>query len=198
MRNFLKILFIIILFSISCVDSSTGGKQYTIINYKKDVDFYAKKYNLPASYLLALITLESSGKKKIKPRFEKHVYTQLKALRDGKIKRFEDLTAKDLKGLSNKDLKKLAKSYGPFQIMGYKTIKMNIKVEDLEGDSAIKYGVEWINKEYGDILRAGNFKDAFHMHNTGHAFPADGKSKTHNPRYVEQGLEYMRYFSQLY
>lgn len=193
-----KILFLLIIIFASCNFFSKGGKKYVIKNYKNQVDIYAKKYNLPSSYFLALIMLESSGKKVIKPRYEHNVYKSLKALRDGKIKKFEDLTIDDVKSYSNYELKQLAKSYGPFQIMGYKAIKMKINLNDFQGDSAIKYGIEWINREYGDVLRNGNYMDAFHMHNTGHPYPKNKKPSTYDPNYVKKGIEYMHYFSKLY
>ncbi len=174
-----------------------GGVDAAMTNYYPDVKKYADEYNLPTSYLMALIMLESSGKNHIKPRFEPNVYDKLKKLRDGKIKRFEDLTQKDVAGLSNMQLRALSKSYGPFQIMGYKSIRLGVDVSDLDGNDAIKYGVMWINKEYGDVLRNGRFMDAFHKHNTGHDYPQSGKPETHNPDYVKNGMDYMRYFSKL-
>jgi len=183
---------------LSCNNFSKGGKDEVIKNYKKEVDIYAKKYDLPASYFLALIMLESSGRKEIKPRYEPHIYKSLKALRDGRIEKFEDLTYDDVKFYSNYDLKQLSKSYGPFQIMGYKAIKMKINLDDFQSDSAIKFGIEWIDREYGDVLRKGNYMDAFHIHNTGRPFPKDGKSLTYNSDYVKNGIEFMHYFSRLY
>jgi hypothetical protein len=174
-----------------------GGVDAAMKNYYADVKKYANEYNLPTSYLMALIMLESSGKKHIKPRFEPSVFDKLKKLRAGKITKFEDLRPEDLKGLSNMQLRSLSRSYGPFQIMGYKAIKMGIKVSDFEGDDAIKYGIIWINKEYGNVLREGRFMDAFHQHNTGHRYPRSGKPETHNPDYVQNGLAFMRYFSNI-
>lgn len=179
---------------------STGnqtGTEAAIKNYKEDVDYYAAKYNLPSSYLMALIMLECSGKKNISPRYEKHVYTKLKKFRDHKITRFENLTYEEVENLSDKELKALAKSYGPFQIMGYKSIKLGINVEDLQGKNAIAIGVKWINNEYGDYLRDGRFQDAFHVHNTGKIYPQSGQSETYDPKYVDNGLYYIRYFSNL-
>ena len=176
---------------------NNAGTDAAIVNYKKDVDKFAKIYHLPSSYLMALIMLESSGRKNIKPRYEKHVYLKLQKFRDGKITKFEDLSRDDVKNLSDNELKKLAKSYGPFQIMGYKAIKLGVDVSELEGKNAIAVGVKWINNEYGNLLRNGQFKDAFHIHNTGRSFPQSGKSETYDPEYVENGLYYIRYFSNL-
>ncbi len=174
-----------------------GGTENAIENYKSDVDKYAKKYNLPPSYLMALIMLECSGRKNVKPRFEKHVYIKLQKLRNGEIKKFEDLVQTDVKNLSNSALKELSKSYGPFQIMGYKSIKMGIDVTDLKGRKSVAYGAKWINDEYGNYLRKKRYKDAFHLHNTGQTYPKNGKPRTHDPKYVENGLYYLKYFDDL-
>ncbi|MBN2893752.1 MAG: hypothetical protein JXL97_17920 [Bacteroidales bacterium] len=177
--------------------NSQSGTEVAIVNYKAEVEKYASNYDLPSSYLMALIMLECSGKKNIKPRYEHHIFLKLQKFRDGKIDKFEDLTVDDVKDLSDKDLKEMAKSYGPFQIMGYKSIKLGVKVEDLQDKNAIAIGVKWINNEYGNLLREGRFKDAFHMHNTGKKFPQSGKSETYDPKYVDNGLYYIRYFSNL-
>ncbi len=175
----------------------TGGTQAVIENYRDEVEKYAKKYEIPSSYLMSLIMLECSGKKVIEPRYENHIFVKLQKFRDGKIDKFEDLSKDDIKNLSDKELKKLAKSYGPYQIMGYKSIKLGVTVDDLQGKNAIAIGTYWINKEYGDVLREGRFKDAFHLHNTGKEFPQSGESQTFDPQYVENGLYYIRYFSKL-
>lgn len=195
----LGIIIIIVLYIIFTkaqnISLFTNANEQAIKNYKSQVDLYADKYNLPSSYLMALIMLECSGRKAVTPRFEKKIYKQLLDLKNKKIDHFEDLTPIDLKYYSDNDIKKLANSYGPFQIMGYKTIKMNITIEELYGKNAIKYGAYWIDKEYGDLLRQGRFADAFHFHNTGKIIPSDGIPRTYDPRYVRRGIDYMRYFS---
>jgi len=174
-----------------------SGIQATIYYYSHDVEKLSTKYNLPYSYLMALIMLETSGEYLPKSRFEKHVYHKLKSLRDGKLSKYEDITQQDIQNLDNKTLKELATSWGPFQIMGYKSIKMNIPVNELYGDKALEYGVQWINKEYGYLLRQGRFADAFHYHNTGHIIPKNGKKFTTDPYYVDKGLKLMKTFKQL-
>ena len=193
--SLILIISLFFLFSNKSQITNPAGIEYAKKNYLKEVKKYAKKYKISSAYLMSLIMLESSGRKNIKPRFEKHIYYQLLRLRDGRINHFEDLVPSDLKGFSNEKIRQLAKSYGPFQIMGYKTIKMKISINELKGRSAIKYGTYWINKNYGYLLRQGKFMDAFHMHNTGRVYPQSGKPKTHNPKYVQYGMEYLRYFS---
>lgn len=171
--------------------------QLAIDNYANEVKIFAKKYDIPASYLMALIMLESSGRKPAPIRFEKGVFEQLSNLQKMNISNFEDLKPLDLKNYSKHQIKELSKSYGPFQIMGYKTIKLGIDIDDLHNKNAIKYGVYWINKDYGFLIKQGRFSDAFHFHNTGKIIPDDGKHLTHDPNYVRRGLEYMKYFSKI-
>jgi hypothetical protein len=78
--------------------------------------------------------------------------------------------------------------------MGYKCLIFGINVKDLRGDEAIDWGVEWIQKTYGSYLSNGDYKNAFHIHNSGHPLPASGKPETYNPRYIEEGLKWMEYF----
>ena len=175
--------------------NNEAGTDAAIVNYQEEVEHYADMYNLPSSYLMALIMLECSGRKYIKPRYEKYVFYKLRKFRNKEITKFEDLEYSEVEYLSDNDLKTLSKSYGPFQIMGYKSIKLGVQISDLEGQNAIEIGVKWINKEYGNMLREGRFKDAFHTHNTGKIYPKSGQSETYDPKYVENGLYYIRYFS---
>ena len=95
---------------------------------------------------------------------------------------------------SDEALKNLAKSWGPFQLMGYKCLHLDVKVKDLRGDDALDWGAKWIKLEYGHLLRKKRYKDAFHYHNTGKTYPKSGIPKTHDPKYVDNGLKYMAYF----
>jgi hypothetical protein len=108
--------------------------EVATINYHKDVSILAQKFKLPSSYLMALIMLESSGKKDVPVRFEKGIYKQLLLLKRGKIKSFENLTQENVKNLTNRELKLLSCSYGPFQIMGYKSFILNIPLDTLRGE----------------------------------------------------------------
>jgi hypothetical protein len=171
--------------------------EKTFINYEKDVLAAADKYDLPPAYLLSLIVLESSGRKIVPTRFEKHVFNKLDAVARSKQKSLEGITAKDLQGLTDGDLTSLASSWGPFQIMGYKSFEIDVDVEDLQGRKAVLNGAKWINKNYGDYLRKGLYKDAFHLHNTGKPYPTLGKPKTYHKSYVPKGLKYIEEFEAL-
>ena len=166
-------------------------------NYGREVDSLCKKLDLPSSYMKALIMLECSGDKPVDARFEEHVFARLQQVRDGKKKKLENLKTKHLRGMSDEALKNLARSWGPFQVMGYKSVQMKITIQDLRGEKAVYWGIKWINKDYGKLLRKKKYKDAFHFHNTGRHFPSDGESLTHDPQYVTRGLKYMEYFDNL-
>ncbi|MBK8806623.1 MAG: hypothetical protein IPO21_08245 [Bacteroidales bacterium] len=163
-------------------------------NYGKEIDRNAELLNLPAAYFKALIMLESSGKKNIKPRFEVHVYERLKKVKNGERRKLENITHAMIKYTPDDALENLASSWGPFQIMGYKCIQLGVNVKDLRSDESIFWGMKWINENYGKILKQGRFKDAFHYHNTGKIYPKIGPSKTYDPNYVTNGLKYMTYF----
>jgi len=172
------------------------GKRATQLNYGEDVQEWAQAFDLPEAYLLALIQLESGGRKPAGKRFEVHVYNRLVTVRDGKRERYEQITAADLMGASDEALRNLATSWGPFQLMGYKCIQLDVQLRDIRGKDAIRAGAQWIDLTYGDALRAGRFEDAFHLHNTGKPYPADGQPTTFHPDYVQRGMTYMRKFAE--
>ena len=174
------------------VQNSVVEKTY--LNYKDDVLKASAQYDLPPAYLLSLIVLESSGRKIVPQRYENHIYHKLDAVARSKQKSLEGIKAKDLQGLTDGELQKLASSWGPFQIMGYKCFEIEVQVEALQGKNAVKNGAKWINKNYGDYLRKGHFKDAFHLHNTGKPYPAIGQPKTYSRSYVPKGLKYIEEF----
>lgn len=163
-------------------------------NYGNEINLYASTSNLPASYFKALAMLECSGKKDFPKRFEKHIYKRLQEVKQGTRKKYEHVSPELLKNATNEAIRNLATSWGPFQIMGYKCIEMNIKIEDLRGPDAVYWGIQWIDKSYGKLLRKQQFKDAFHIHNTGKLYPKNNKPLTHNPEYVNKGLHYMELF----
>jgi len=171
-----------------------GGKEMVIKNYGKIIAALAPKFHLPQDYLLALIMLESSGKKRVPVRFEKEVYQKLLLTKRGKNQGFEKVDKEKLRKFSKRDLKKLASSYGPFQIMGYKIFELNTSISELSGKNNIYWALKWIDINYGNLLRKGDYKDAFHLHNAGEKYPENGKSKTYDPEYVQKGLEYVKYF----
>lgn len=163
-------------------------------NYGKQVDEVAKEFNLPPAYIKALIVLECSGYKTIKPRYEKHVFNALKNVRDGKQKHYYNLKQKKLKNLSDEALINLASSWGPFQLMGYQVFNLGIKVHNIRGEKSIYWGVKWINKRYGRRLKKKHYKDCFHIHNAGFRLPRNNVPRTHDPNYIPNGMKYIKAF----
>jgi len=171
--------------------------EKTFENYGQQAIEAGERYDVPAEYLLALIVLESSGRKLVPQRFEPHVYRKLDAVARSKQPRLETVTPGDLQGLTDGELKRLASSWGPFQIMGYKSFEIDVDVDDLQGRRAVFTGTQWINKNYGNQLRNNQLKDAFHIHNTGRPYPLVGPPKTYHKDYVPKGLLYAEEFKAL-
>lgn len=164
-------------------------------NYGAEINKLATQFDLSPEFLKSLIILECAGLKNIKPRYERHIYKRLVDVREKRLDRFENIKYADLKDASDDALKNMAHSWGPFQIMGYKCIWLDIQLQDLRGDEALYWAVKWIDLTYGDFIRKGQYKDAFHIHNTGRPYPETGPPKTYDPRYVANGLMFMKYFS---
>ena len=110
------------------------GFNAVVDNYEDAVKIAADEFDLPYGYLMALIQLECGGKIPAGSRFEPHVFRRLKNVRDGKRNRYENVTEMHLRGASDDALRNLATSWGPFQLMGYKCILLNVKVKDIRGD----------------------------------------------------------------
>ncbi|MCB0761135.1 MAG: hypothetical protein KDC12_06385 [Flavobacteriales bacterium] len=163
-------------------------------HYGEEIRKHADAMGLPAEYFLALTVLECSGKNPPGSRFEPHVYEKLKEVRSGDRRKYENIRQETVIDASDEALRNLATSWGPFQLMGYKCVGMDVNVSDIRGDEAVYYGMLWIKEEYGKLLRKKRYKDAFHYHNTGRKYPVVGGPRTHDPRYVEKGLSYMKSF----
>jgi hypothetical protein len=169
--------------------------EWAEMNYGKEVKLLATQYELPYEYLMALIVLECGGEKPAGNRYESHIFKKLAKLKDQRIKKLEDLRPHHVQNCDDDALRNLATSWGPFQLMGYKVIGMGLNVSDIRHETtAAETGVRWIKKEYHHFLKKKKYRDAFHYHNTGQRFPVSGKSKTHDPYYVSNGLKYMEWF----
>jgi hypothetical protein len=163
-------------------------------NYEYEIEAICKEMNLPAEYFKALVILESSAEKPASTRFEPHVFKRLKEVQDAKAERYGRFTTKQLQILSEETLKKMATSWGPMQIMGYHCIPMGITLEQLNGPQALRYAIQWAEKSYGGYLRRGDFANALHLHNTGQPIPSGGRYLTHNPDYIDRGMELIAIF----
>ena len=102
--------------------------QNTRNNYGQEIDALAETHGMPAHFLKALVVLECSGWKPVKPRYEKHVFRRLQRVRDGKRSQIEGINKEMLEDASDEALKNLARSWGPFQLMGYKCVQMMFKL----------------------------------------------------------------------
>ena len=171
-----------------------AGPQAVIDNYGSDFRKFGKEFHIAPEYLAALCMLESGGRKPAGFRYEKHVYTRLQLVKLGLRRQYEHVKPADIGNAGDEALQNLATSWGPFQLMGYKCLLYNIYVKDLRSDEGVYWGVKWIKESYGSYLIKGDYKSAFHIHNTGRAFPKNGKSVTHDPKYVQKGLQWMQYF----
>lgn len=167
------------------------GAVATRVNYGDDVLQWSEDMDLPYAYLMALIQLESGGRMPAGKRFEPHVYQRLLDVQSGQRPAYENLTPQDLADATDDALRNLATSWGPFQLMGYKCILLDVQIRDIRGEQAVRFGAEWINRTYGNRLRQGAFEDAFHIHNTGKAYPKNGPATTFHPDYVVRGLRLM-------
>tara|TARA_B110000211_G_scaffold194857_1_gene223246 strand:- start:215 stop:886 length:672 start_codon:yes stop_codon:yes gene_type:complete len=173
---------------------ATSTSQSVIDNYSTEVIKASIEFDLPYEYLMSLIQLECSGHKPAGERFESHVYRRLKKVQSGKLKNYENVTSSHLHDASDEALRNLATSWGPFQLMGYKCILLDVKIRDIRGTNGVHYGAEWINLTYGNRLRKNEFKHCFHLHNTGKLYPENGIPTTHDPTYVSRGMKGIQRF----
>lgn len=171
-----------------------SGPEAVIENYGDEIKKCAEAYRIPPEYLAALCMLESGGRKPVPVRFEKHIYTRLRLVQMGLRKSYEHVQSTDILTAGDDALQNLASSWGPFQLMGYKCLMFDIQVKDLRGDNSVFWAAKWIDTTYGRFIRKQDFKSAFHMHNAGSPFPANGKPRTFHPGYVDEGLRWMAYF----
>lgn len=183
--------------SIPLTRTQSNTLERTEINYGEQIDQCAQELDLPAPYFKALVVLECSGKKEVPSRFEPHVYQALKDVRDGNRRKYFNIRRKSIKNASDDALRNLASSWGPFQIMGYQVLQMNINVNDIRGDKAVLYGMKWSKKRYGRFLKKGRYADAFHIHNTGSPLPRNGQPRTYHKSYIPSGMKYFAYFENL-
>lgn len=173
------------------------GPEAVLENYGKEIDQIAKEFKINPSYLKALCMLESSGRKPVPPRFEKHVYRRLLLVKKGINEQYEHVQSKHISDIDDEGLMNLASSWGPFQLMGYKCLLLDIKIKDIRGEESVYWGVKWIDMTYGKYLKENRYEDAFHIHNTGMPFPKNKKPRTYDPNYVESGKKWMKYFDSL-
>ena len=168
------------------------------LNYGAEIEDICDELQLPASYFKALTILESSGEKPAATRYEPHVFQTLKDVKDGKRDRYGRFTTQQMEMLSDNTLKKLSTSWGPLQIMGYHCIPLNITVEQLSGNHAMRFAISWADQTYGKYLKEKDFKNALHIHNTGQPLPKSGIPNTYDPEYINKGMALIEQFENGY
>lgn len=176
------------------VPGAESGPQAVLDNYGSDIIKYSKDLGIEPEFAMALCMLESGGRKPVPSRYEKHIYMRLKYVKLHLRDNYEHVTASDLDDAGDEALQNLASSWGPFQLMGYKCLLFDIKVKDLRGDSGVFWGIKWMTKAYGVYLKKKDYKSAFHIHNAGTPYPKSGRVRTYDPDYVQNGLNWMKYF----
>lgn len=179
------------LFGRSCaVNISPEAIKRVNQNYGKEVESICTELGLPTSYFKALIILECSAKKNPASRYEPHVFLKLKAVKAGKLNQYSGLKKADLENYSDQTLKLLATSWGALQLMGYNCIRLNIGIDELKGQNSLRYSIIWCKNNYGAYLEHRDFRNAFHIHNTGKPHPTFWFAHTHDPTYVYRGIAY--------
>ncbi|NQW42901.1 MAG: hypothetical protein HQ463_05660 [Bacteroidetes bacterium] len=178
------------------IEDRKGGLEMVTKNYGASIDSCAAVFKISSAYLKALCMLECGGRKIFDERFEPHVYEKLKQVKFGTLSNYENVTKAILEDANDDALKNLASSWGPFQLMGYKCILLDIKIKDIRGENAVFYGTKWIEMTYGNYLKSKKYKDAFHIHNTGRLYPSIGFARTYDPDYCARGKKYMAFFGE--
>ncbi len=206
MRLFLKIFVAVILVHLiwnfrSCSYSalkpifSERAKMNAVMkverNYWAEIERIFEELEAPSEYFKALVLLECSAQNPPQSRYEPNVFEKLKAVKEGKQKNYGNLTQKDLENYSTQELTLLATSWGALQIMGYHVIKEGLTIDDLKGENGLKIAIQWCIATYGKYLEDGDYKNAFHIHNTGKEHPIFWQAKTYDPLYVDKGLIYV-------
>ncbi len=163
-------------------------------NYAEETEIICAELGLPANYFKALIILECGAQKPAPSRFEPKVYGKLKDLKEGRIEKYSNLTQKQLADYDDSGLRILATSWGPLQIMGYHCILLDIPISQLKSQKSLRFGIEWCKKNYGKYLKDKDYRNCFHLHNTGKKYPKLWNVQTHDPDYVERGMAYIEAF----
>lgn len=155
---------------------------------------------IPTSFLAGLISVEAGKDRQGRlqenaTRFEAHVFTALRAVREGRRAPYNRIQPQHLSGASDAALKALATSYGLGQIMGWHTVN-NLKctVADLRDPAKhLGYVVELlkINSKDGDFERK-DYIGEWREWNSG-----SETGRTHDPDYVANASAVMKAYESL-
>lgn len=152
---------------------------------------------VPADFLASLISVEagkdSRGQiKEDATRFEPHVYTKLKQVRDGKLLQYNKIRRAQLADASDDALKALATSCGLTQIMQWWSIHLGISVAELRGPNHLKHAVKLLEMTAGNQLRTLDYEGTLRIWNTGRL-----GGKTHDADYVTNAGAVMDAYAEL-
>lgn len=161
-------------------------------NYGKAIEEVCQEEGVSANYFKALAILEVSARATPPSRTEGIIWKRFQEVRSGAREKYSFFTTEDLKSRSDTDLKFMATSWGPFQIMGFHAIREGFPLKNLRNEHAVRTGIRWCIGNYGEYLRREDFRNAFHIHNTGKPLPKIGRPLTTDPDYVQKGVAYMK------
>lgn len=170
-------------------DQDDAVMLHIYLGLHDEIDKAVRDTEIPASYLAALISLESHppGNRESR-RFEPRVYQRLLELKN-EGKPFARIQRKRLEGLGDSELRELATSYGLTQIMGYHCLDLGCSIRDLAGSYHLLWSVAYIRRHYlGQVIRK-EWASCFRIHNTGRA-----EGTTSRDDYAEKGLLRMQYY----
>lgn len=172
-------------------DQDDAVMLHIYLNLHKEIDGAVRNTEIPASYLAALISLESHppGNRRSR-RFEPRVYQRLLELKnDGRA--FAKIDRHRVRNLSDAELRELATSYGLTQIMGYHCLDLGCSIQDLSGSYHLLWSVAYIRRNYLSPMLKRDWASCFRIHNTGRA-----EGATSRDDYAEKGLLRMRYYAE--
>lgn len=142
---------------------------------------------VPESFLAGLVSVENAQLDPHAVRFEKHIFENLKKLRNPLVfwrRSWNGITPADLKGASDEALINLATSFGYTQIMGWWAIPLKCSVGEIrDPQKHLAIAVRLLQLTAAVDLKRHAYGNVLRIWNTGRA---DGR--THDPRYVDNAL----------
>lgn len=153
---------------------------------------------VPQSLVGGLVGVEAGKDKKgqiseTATRFESHVFTKLKRVRDRQLTSYSNIRYSRLKDAPDAALKALATSYGLTQIMGYWAIHLNTTVAELRHpETHLGYAVKLLLLNAEKYIASRNYGAVFRIWNSG-----SPTGRTHDPDYVHNASAVMDAYQEL-
>ncbi len=185
-----RINLIIFFFLLSCFSDMDDSIMYYIYQkYHQQILYAVDGTEIPASYLAALISLESYPLGDWdSERFEIKIYNRLIDLKYRGIA-FGNVPRDKIIKLNDNEIKQLATSYGLTQIMGYHCLSLGCSIDDLRGSDHLLWSVDFIRKNYLQYIKSNKWEECFRIHNSGRP-----TGKTFNKNYAEKGIKRMKLY----